>query len=27
LSETTPSNGLGPGTGEVGQSGLKVFHL
>jgi len=22
-----PSNGLGPGPGEVGQSGLKVFHL
>jgi len=27
FSEILPSNGLGPGPGEVGQGGLKVFHL
>ena len=27
LSEKLPSNGLGPGPGEVGQDGLKVLHL
>jgi len=27
LSEILLSNGLGPGSGEVGQGGLKVLHL
>jgi len=27
FSEILPSNGLGPGPGEVGQGGLKVLHL
>jgi len=27
LNEILPSNGLGPGPGEVGQVGLKTLHL
>jgi len=27
FNEILPSNGLGPGPGEVGQGGLIVFHL
>ena len=27
FSKILPSNGLGPGTGEVGQGGLKFLHL
>jgi len=27
FSKVLPSNGLGPGPGEMGQCGLKVFHL
>jgi len=27
FSKILPSNGLGPGPGEVGQGGLKVLHV